>query len=155
MTTIREQIETDLPIDDAFAYIADFASSAEWDPGVESAERIGDAAAPVGVGTRYRLQVRMGGRTAPMEYEIATYDAPNRVVLNGEGSNVTAVDDIRFERTGSGTRIDYTADISLGGLLRFVQPFMGGTFRRIGEDATRGMKKTLADRAGTAREDRP
>lgn len=154
MTTIREQIETDLPIDEAFAYIADFASSAEWDPGVESASRIGEANVPVGVGTRYRLEVKMGSRTAPMEYAISTYDAPNRVVLDGEGSGVTAVDDIRFERTESGTRIDYIADIKLGGLLRFAQPFMGGTFRRIGRDAAGGMEKTLASRAAAARAER-
>ncbi len=147
MTTIRKQIETNLPVADAFAYVADFASSAEWDPGVESAERIGDAAGDVGVGTRYRLQVRMGGRTAPMEYEITTYDRPNRVVLHGSGSGVTAVDDIRFTDADGTTSIEYAADIRLGGLLRFAQPFMGSTFERIGRDAAEGMGRTLDERA--------
>ena len=41
-----------------------------------------------------------------------------RVVLTGSGSGVSAVDEIRFERSGTGTHIDYTADIRLGGLLR-------------------------------------
>lgn len=153
MTTIRKQITTDLPVDQAFAYVADFVSSAEWDPGVESARRIGDDDAPISVGTRYELQVRMGGRTAPMEYEITTLEAPHRVVLTGEGSGVTAVDDIRFEEHDGRTRVDYTADIRLGGLLRFVQPFMGGTFERIGSDAAGGMQETLDRRAaadGTA-----
>ncbi len=55
MTTIRKQIMTDLPVEQAFNYVADFASSAEWDPGVESARRIGDETGPIEVGTRYEL----------------------------------------------------------------------------------------------------
>lgn len=150
MTTIRKQIETALPVDEAFAYVADFASSAEWDPGVKSAERTGDPAGEVGVGTRYQLQVRMGGRTAPMEYEITRYDRPSRVVLHGSGSGVTAIDDIRFLDVDGTTRIEYAADIRLGGLLRLVQPFMGSTFERIGRDAAEGMERTLDERAARA-----
>ena len=30
MTTLRERIETPLPIDETFAYVADFANSQEW-----------------------------------------------------------------------------------------------------------------------------
>lgn len=148
MTMLRERIETSLPIEETFEYVADFANSAEWDPGVETAERIGDG--PVGVGARYRLGVRMGGRVAPMEYRIVVFDAPSRVVLEGAGSNVTAVDDIRFEPRGTGTRIDYRADIRLGGLLRFVQPFLGGTFRSIATNAAAGMRRTLEARAAGA-----
>ena len=88
MTTIRERIDTTLPIDAAFAYVADFANSQEWDPGVGDSERIG--AGPVGVGSRYRLGVRMGGRVAPMEYRIASFEPPRRVVLVGPGSGVAA-----------------------------------------------------------------
>lgn len=146
MTTIREQITTDLPLTEAFDYVADFASAAEWDPGVESARRLGNPAEPIRVGTRYELQVRMGGRTAPMEYEITKLEAPNRVVLAGKGSGVSAVDDIRFEESGGRTRIEYIADIRMGGLLRLAQPFMGSIFARIGRDAAGGMQKTLDGR---------
>ena len=80
MTTLRERIETPLPIDEAFAYVADFANSQEWDPGVATAERLDPG--PVGVGSRYRLGVRMGGRVAPMEYRISVFESPTRVVLD-------------------------------------------------------------------------
>lgn len=148
MTTLHERIATALPLDEAFDYIADFANAQEWDPGVVTARRIGDG--PVAVGTRYELGVRMGGRVAPMEYRITVLDRPDRVVLVGSGSNVEAVDDIRFERAGDGTVIDYTADIRLGGILRLAQPFLGGSFAKIGRDAAEGMDRTLAARAARA-----
>ena len=109
MTRLRETIDTTLPIDDAFAFVADFANSQHWDPGVATSERIDPG--PVGVGARYKLGVRMRGKVAPMEYRVTTWEPNRRVVLAGEGSNVSAVDEIRFEATPTGTRIDYTADI--------------------------------------------
>ena len=146
MTTLNERIDTTLPIEAAFDYVADFANSEEWDPGVESAERLDDG--PVGVGSRYRLGVRLGSRVAPMEYRITEFERPRRVVLVGEGSGVSAVDDIRFEPAPTGgTRIDYTADIRLGGLLRLAQPFLGGAFANVARKAADGMRRTRAERA--------
>jgi carbon monoxide dehydrogenase subunit G len=147
MTRLHEIIETPLPVEDAFAFIADFANSQHWDPGVATSERIDDG--PVGLGARYRLGVRMRGRVAPMEYRITTFEAPRRVVLTGEGSGVSAVDEIRFEPTGKGTRIDYTADIRLGGWMRLIQPLVGGAFEKIARDALGGMQRVLDERAAS------
>lgn len=151
VTRLHETFETPLSTDEAFAFVADFANAQHWDPGVATSERID--AGPVGVGARYRLGVRMRGKVAPMEYRITTYEAPRRVVLEGTGSNITAVDEIRFAplATGAagttGTRIDYTADIRLGGWMRLVQPFAGGAFRRLANDAIGGMRAALDARA--------
>jgi carbon monoxide dehydrogenase subunit G len=141
MTTLHEQVETTLPIDDVFAYVADFANSREWDPGVATAERLDTG--PVGLGSRFRLGVRLGSRVAPMDYTISAFEPPTRVVLTGSGSGVSAVDEMRLEALASGTRLDYTADIRLGGLLRLVQPFLGGAFATIGRNAADGMRRTL------------
>ena len=147
MTRLTRHIETRLDPAAAFAFVADFANAMRWDPGVATSEAIGTG--PVGVGSRYRLGVRLGGRVAPMEYRITTYEAPNRVVLKGEGSGVTAVDDIHFApvASGSGTRIEYSADIQLGGLMRLAQPFLGRAFEKLARNALDGMRRTLDERA--------
>ena len=127
MTRLQEQIETTLPIDDVFAFIADFANSMAWDPGTATSERMD--AGPVGVGARYRLGVRMRGRVVPMEYRITAFEPPRRVVLHGSGSGISAV------------------DIRLGGLMRLVQPFLGRAFAKIAHDALDGMRRALDARA--------
>ena len=84
MTRIHERIETVLPIDAAFDYIADFANSQT--SGIRArpiSRRLDDG--PVGRGSRYALDVRMGGRIAPMEYRIRDFERPRRVVLVGVG----------------------------------------------------------------------
>ena len=153
MTRLTETIETTLPIGATFAYLADFANSQEWDPGVATAERIGNE--PIGVGTSYRLGVRVGNRVRPMEYTVSTFDPLRRVVLVGSGSGVSAVDTIEFARTPTGTRVDYTADITLRGVMRLVQPFIGGTFAKIAQDAADGIQHQLDARASETASDRP
>lgn len=147
MPRLHRTITTSLPLQDTFDFIADFATSATWDPGVAEAERLD--AGPTRRGSRYRLGVRMGGRVAPMEYAITTFEPPTRVVLTGQGSNVAAVDDIRFRPgpDGQGTVVEYIADIRLTGWMRLLQPFAGGAFERIGTKAAEGMERTLTARA--------
>ena len=145
MAVLRERIETRLGLDEAFAFVADFANAERWDPGVATSVRVDDG--PVRVGARYRLGIRMSGRVSPMEYEITHLEAPHRVVLSGRGSGVRAIDDIRFIRTATGTRIEYVADIQLQGLLRLLAPLAGGAFQRIAENARNGMQRTLDELA--------
>jgi carbon monoxide dehydrogenase subunit G len=143
MTRIHERLETTLPIEAAFDYVADFANAQAWDPGTEWSRRSTGEDGPVAGGATFELGVKMGGRVAPMTYRITEFERPTRVVLVGEGSGVRSVDDIRFQSTGKATAVDYAADIQLGGLLRLVQPFLGGRFERIGKDAASGMAATL------------
>jgi carbon monoxide dehydrogenase subunit G len=145
MTRIHERIETSLPIERTFDLVADFANAERWDPGVVRSTRIDRG--PLAVGASYDLEVRTGGRVAPMTYRVTALQPPHRVVLVGSGSGVDATDEIVFSRTADGTAIDYTADIRLGGLLRLAQPFLGGTFDRIGRDAAAGMRTALAELA--------
>ncbi len=148
MTTLHERIETPLPIDVAFAFVADFANAERWDPGVATSVRTNPG--PVGVGARYRLGVRVGGRVVPMDYEVTSFEAGRLVVLEGTGSGVEAVDAIRFTPTEDGTRIDYTADIRLVGRMRLVAPFAGRALGRIGRDARDGMQRVLDQQAAVA-----
>jgi hypothetical protein len=145
MTRVHERIDTVLPIGDTFSLIGDFANAEVWDPGVVRSRQIGDGR--LAVGARYHLEVRMGERVAPMEYRVAELERPRRVVLVGSGSGVDAVDEIRFDQIGRGTRIEYIADIRLRGWRRLVQPFLGRVFDRIGRDAANGMRVALAERA--------
>jgi hypothetical protein len=141
MPILHERLQTSLSPDRAFTFVADFANAARWDPGVAHSERTDTG--PLGVGARYRLGVKMGGRVAPMDYRITTFEPGRRVVLAGSGSGVEAVDEIRFEPSATGTDIDYVADIRLRGWRRILEPFAGAAFARIARDAREGMQRTL------------
>jgi len=126
---------------EAFAYTADFSNIEEWDPGVVQSAKAGNE--PVGVGSRFDLEVRFGRGTVPMTYEITVFEPDERVVLVGSGEKLTAVDEIRFSRHDNMTVIDYTADLTFHNYFRYLVRFMGPTLRKVGVRALDGLAARL------------
>jgi carbon monoxide dehydrogenase subunit G len=153
VTVLREIIEVDVRLQDAFDAVADFSSSERWDPGVASARRIAPGTdAPSGVGATYALTVTFRGTASDMTYTTTAYEEPHRVVLEGVGPKIRAIDTIEFAATPSGgTRITYTADLRLTGAAKIAAPFLGGAFEEMGHKALAGMQAWLEEgRPGTA-----
>ncbi len=147
MSVLREIVEVSQEPEAAFDAVADFSSSAQWDPGVVAAERVGDGATgPTDVGAVYRLTVTFRGKASEMTYRTTEYRRPDRVVLEGVGPRITATDTIEFLRIdGGGTRITYVADLRLTGLAKVAEPFLGRSFDEMGKRALAGMKAWFAE----------
>jgi dehydrogenase/reductase SDR family member 12 len=143
MIRLRESIEVPRSIDEVFAYTSNFGNAAQWDPGVADSRK--SSSGPIGVGTAFELRVRFGARSIPMMYVVRECDPPKRVLLEGNGDSVRALDDIGFEATPRGTRITYTADISLLGAFSIVEPFLKGALDRVGKKAVAGLHSALSE----------
>jgi NAD(P)-dependent dehydrogenase (short-subunit alcohol dehydrogenase family) len=145
MIRLRETIEVARPIDEVFAYVSNFGNAEQWDPGVADSRKA--CTGPIGVGTVFELRVRFGPRSIPMAYAIREFDRPRRVLLEGKSDSVHALDDIGFVATPRGTRITYTADISLLGAFSAVEPFLKGALDSVGRKAVRGLRAALSEAA--------
>jgi carbon monoxide dehydrogenase subunit G len=143
---VHEQIEVAAAPEVAFAYVADFTTTAEWDPGIVSSERIsGDG----GVGTEYAVVALFRGKEVPFRYRVTAHEPGRRIVLEGKGRTASSTDTISFSPSGSGTgtRVDYEAEFRLHGLLALAGPFLAGTFRDLSAKALAGLKAQLDARA--------
>jgi carbon monoxide dehydrogenase subunit G len=138
---LHEKRQIDRPIAEVFAFTADFANAEKWDPGVSSARRVGETLP--GVGARYDLLVKFGSREVPMTYEVTEWEENRRVVLEGTGGTLRAVDVIRFEQREGGTLVDYTADLTFTNWVRFVAPLLSPMLKRVGERALDGLVEAL------------
>jgi len=143
MIRLQEAIEVPRPIDEVFAYASNFSNAAQWDPGVVASRKISQG--PVGVGTEFALRVRFGPRSIPMTYVVREYEPPKRVVLEGKGDSIRALDDIGFASTPGGTRITYTADISMLGAFSCTERWLKGPLDRVGKNAVQGLQAALAE----------
>lgn len=130
-----------MPQTEAFSYTADFSNIENWDPGVVSSLKVGDD--PIGIGTRYELQVRMGSKTIPMVYETAVFEPPGRVVLMGYGKELSAVDEIRFSRQDNMTLIEYTAVLWFHNFFKYLGPLLRPTLKKVGTNALDGLARAL------------
>jgi len=141
MARYKATVDTQQTPDEVFAYLSDFSSSAEWDPGVLEAERLGDA--PVAEGSEFRLVADFLRRKTTLTYSIVEYEPPSAVTLRGENSSVVSLDRITFEPWDGGTRITYDADLALKGPVKLADPLLALAFERVGDRALAGMRKTL------------
>ena len=142
MTRYCRTIEIDQPATPVFDYLARFSNAPEWDPGVARASM--NTPEPVGLGSTFNLGVVVLGREVPYRYEITSFDHPSRVTLRAETTWVISEDTITVVDSASNAcRVTYDADLRLRGVLRFADPLLAILFRRIGDRAVTGLRKTL------------
>lgn len=139
--TLQERRWVDRPVEDVFAYTADFSNIEDWDPGVASSARLDEG--QLEVGSRFELEVTFGKSTIPMVYEVTELVPNERVVLVGVGDKIHAIDDIRFSRADNLTVIDYRADLTFTNFIRFLGPLMNRPLKEVGRKALDGLARVL------------
>jgi len=142
MARYRATIDTSREREDVFAYLSDFSTTEEWDPGVVEAERLSDSA--MGEGTGFRLVAEFLGRKTALTYRTIKYDPPRAVTFRGENGTVISTDRITVRVADGSTRVAYDADLALKGPLRIADPLLRVVFKRVGDRALAGLKDRLA-----------
>lgn len=141
MARYTATVDTPRPPDEVFEYLSDFSTTAEWDPGVVEAQRIGDE--PITQGSEFRLVADFLHRKTTLTYRIIEYDPPNEVTFRGENASAVSLDRITLEASKGGTRITYDAQLTLKGAFKLADPLLGLAFRQVGDRALAGMRRTL------------
>lgn len=137
---IRRSVTVATPVSRAFAYLADFTTTTEWDPGTVSTTRTsGDG----GVGTTYHNVSRFLGRETELDYEVVERVEGERIVLVGRNATVTAEDTMAFTGDDTTTTLTYTARFTFSGLTRFLAPLLAPAFARLGNEAEEGLRRAL------------
>jgi hypothetical protein len=139
--TFSKSIEVAAPLEETFRYVADFTTAAEWDPGIAESRRVNNG--PPGVGATWDVVALLRGSRVPFRYQITEYLENQRIMLVGQGAKARSVDEIRFQPSAGGTRIDYRAELKMKGFSRITEPFLGGSVGALGAQALAGLKAKL------------
>ena len=141
MIVVERHVTSPAEAATVFAYLSDFTTTTEWDPGTVRTERVSGTG---GVGTTYRNVSRFGGRETELRYTVVELAAPRTITLRGENRTVLATDTITVEPATTGSRVTYRAAFELRGVWRVLAPFFRPAFRRLGDDAEAGLREALA-----------
>ena len=138
---LQRIVTVEKPLEKVFAYLADFTTTTEWDPGtVRTVRTSGDGE----FGTEYQNTSTFAGRQTELTYVVVDL-VPNRhISLRAENKTVIANDTMTFRESGGNTEVTYTADFTFKGIARLVAPFMTSAFTRLGDEAEVGMSAALA-----------
>jgi uncharacterized protein YndB with AHSA1/START domain len=138
---IERTVTVDRPQAEVFAYLADFTTTTQWDPGTLRTTRMsGDG----GVGTTYRNVSRFLGRRTELTYVVTDHQSPELLQLRGENDSVVAHDTMTLAGTPYGaTTISYRAEFEFKGWARLAAPLAAPALRRLGDRAARGLRSAL------------
>jgi hypothetical protein len=143
MARITERLDVPTPVEAAFDHVADFTTTVGWDPSIVAAERLDTG--PIGLGSRFRVRLKLGLTTVPLVYEITAYERPSRVVLTTSGPAHRGEDDVRFAaHADGGTTVTWNAEFAVRGPIgRLLDPALGVGFRRTAAAAVAGLERSL------------
>lgn len=139
---ISRTVRLDRSTDEVFAYMRDFTTTEEWDPGTVSTTLVeGDG----GVGSRYRNVSRFLGRETELEYVVVDEKPGSFVHLRGENSSVVADDEISVRKAEDGaTELTYEANFQFKGLAKWLAPLTAPALKQLGDKAEEGLRRALA-----------
>jgi carbon monoxide dehydrogenase subunit G len=122
MPRVASSVEISSPPEDVFPWLVEPERLARWISGFARSEPLTEGGARLGA--RSRDTLREGSRTMVIETEITEFE-PGRMLRVSIAADGYGMDD-RYQLTpvGEGTRLEYTSDARLGGLLRLMSPLV-------------------------------
>ena len=141
MKRLHEVIDVPCNLSEAFHFTSDFGRIEQWDPGVVASEKL--TPGPIREGSQFKVVIKAALGSSEMHYTILQYEPPHRVVLEGTGETVHALDDIRFSVINGKTQIDYMADLTLGGVAGKLGFLLDKALERVGKRAMAGLRRAL------------
>jgi len=143
MTVLREKTEVARPVGEAFAYVCDFASTAEWDPTVLRAERL--TPGKIAVGTEFSVTCALPIGSIILLYRIERLLPDELIVLQGSCKFFDVEDTVSFSRSPRGTAIDYRAAFTFKPAIRPFEGLLQAGLQKMGRESVAGLARALAD----------
>ncbi len=141
MIEMQRELSTDAAPDAVFAYLADFTTTEQWDPGTVRTVCIsGDG----GVGTRYANTSRFAGRTTDLVYVVTGLTPGRSIELRGENASVIAHDTITVAAHPDGCLITYRVKFAFQGWLRWIEPVLGLAVANLLDKGVQELSRELA-----------
>ena len=127
-----------------FDYLLDFENAEQWDAGTVSCRRTsGDG----GVGTHYRNVSEFRGNETELDYVVETVEPGRRFVITGTNKTVTSKDTVTVRPAGSGSEVEYRADMTFKGLAALASPFLTKPLQKLADDTETQLERTLEGKA--------
>ena len=142
---ITRTIDTHASVDRVYAYLSDFTTTNQWDPGTVRTERISGTG---GVGTEYHNTSKFLGRETELVYTTKELEPSRLIRLEGNNKTVRATDTMTLTAMPSGgTRVVYNAKFAFKGfagkVAPILSPVLAPAFKKLGDEAETAMKSAL------------
>lgn len=140
MANFVAEIDVDVDVAAAHAYLRDPRNRVAWDSSVRSVEPIDGASGEVG--DRYDVVVGFYGKAIEATCEIVE-STPERIVFTTSG-RIQGRDVIEISARDGGARVSMELDVRMKGVARLLDRGLQVAFDGIGENVVAGVRTALA-----------
>jgi hypothetical protein len=141
MARIEGEIMIHRPVEEVFDFVADERNEPRYNPRMVRAEML--TPEPVGLGSRFRAEMRTWPRPVVMNVEFTGYDRPRRLASTTRLSTMDIQGTLTFDPVPVGTRMRWSWQMRPRGLLKLLTLVMAGIGRRQEEAIWTGLKRVL------------
>jgi uncharacterized protein YndB with AHSA1/START domain len=141
MAHISGEIVINRPVEEVFDFVADERNEPRYNPGMLRAELLSPE--PVGLGSRFRAEMRTRPRPVVMTTENTGYDRPRRLASTTRLSTMNIQGTLTFDPVPEGTRMRWSWNLQPRGLLKLATPMVARIGGRQEEAIWTGLKRLL------------
>lgn len=141
MAVIENSVQIDRSPAEVFDYLVDLRNELEWNPDVQSMEKLTDG--PIGVGTKFLAKWK---QSRQIEVECIRFERPRRWAYSN-GGPLSVVFDVTLTPQGTGTWLAARFDARPHGLLKLFFPVLLRQLRRAEKQNMQHIKNVL-EKAG-------
>src|SRR5512132_632981 len=142
MARIEGAIMIHRPVEEVFDFVADERNEPRYNPRMVRAEML--TPEPVGLGSRFRAEMRTWPRPVVMSVEFTGYDRPRRLASTTRLSTMDIQGTLTFDPVPVGTRMRWSWQMRPRGLLKLLTLVMAGIGRRQEEAIWTGLRRRFA-----------
>ena len=144
MAHISGEIVINRPVEEVFDTVADERNEPRYNPGMLRAEKLSPE--PVGLGSRFRAEMRTRSRRTMMTIEFTGYERPRRLASTTGLATLDIQGVLTFEPVPGGTRMRWSWDVAPRGLLKLMSPLVVRVGARQERAIWTGLKQLLEAR---------
>jgi uncharacterized protein YndB with AHSA1/START domain len=141
MARIEGAIMINRPVEEVFDFVADERNEPRYNPRMVRAEMLSPG--PVGLGSRFRAEMRTRPRPVVMTTENTGYERPRRLASTTRLSTMEIRGTLTFEPVPGGTRMRWSWQVQPRGLLKLMSPLVARVGARQERAIWTGLKRLL------------
>jgi hypothetical protein len=141
MARIEGEIMISRPVGEVFDFVADERNEPRYNPRMVRAEML--TPEPVGLGSRFRADMRTRPRPVVTTTENTGYDRPRRLASTTRLATMDIRGALTFDPVPGGTRMRWSWDMVPRGLLKLMSPLTARVGARQVRAISTGLKRLL------------
>ena len=142
MVEFQHSVVVNKPVNEVFAYMADFHNNPKWSPDIAEVTKT-SSAATIGMGTTWRQVVIARNRKLPYDLTVDQFEGNRMYHFKGTGSALDYEVTCRFNPDAGGTKVSIAVSGHVKGFAKLFRGAVERSFREAITTSTDNLRKVL------------